>query len=103
MQTLLDIELDDGRSFTVNNNHRMYVVDDGDFSFSDELAARFAKGEVITFQNNKNQPVKIASLRMRRQVCKVYNLHVEGQGKNGHTYYASGILVHNAGAGNRFK
>jgi hypothetical protein len=30
-------------------------------------------------------------------------LHVEGQGKNGHTYYANGILVHNFGAGPRRK
>jgi intein/homing endonuclease len=78
------------------------VVEDGDFTFSDELAARFAKGEPITFQDHNNQPVKIASLRMRRQSSKVYNLHVEGQGKKGHTYYANGILVHNVGA-RRFK
>jgi len=81
----------------------MYVLEDGDFTFTDELAARFAKGEPITFQDNNAQPVRIASLRMRREACKMYNLHVEGLGKNGHTYYANGILVHNAGAGNRFK
>jgi RHS repeat-associated protein len=103
MQTLFDVELEDGRRFTVNNDHPMYVVEDGDFTFTDELAARFAKGEPITFRDNKNQPVKLAGLRMRREVCKMYNLHVDGQGKNGHTYYANGILVHNAGAGNRFK
>jgi intein/homing endonuclease len=103
MQTLFDVELEDGRSFTVNNDHPMYVVEDSDFTFTDELAARFAKGKSITFQDNNNQQVKVASLRMRKQRCKVYNLHVEGQGKNGHTYYANGILVHNAGAGNRFK
>ncbi len=80
----------------------MYVVEDGDFTLTDELAARFAKGEPITFQDNNNQPVKIASLRMRREKCKVYNLHVEGQGKKGHTYYANGTLVHNVGT-NRIK
>lgn len=103
LETLFDIELDDGRRFTVNNDHPIYVVEDNDFKFTDELAARFAKGEPITFQDNDNQPVKVASLRMRRQICKVYNLHVEGQGEKGHTYYASGILVHNSRAGNRFK
>ncbi len=103
METLFDIELEDGRKFTVNNDHPMYVVEDADFKFTDELAARFSKGEPVTFQDNKNQPVKIATLQMRRQMCKMYNLHVEGQGKNGHTYYANGILVHNAGAGYRFK
>ena len=102
-QTLFDFELEDGRAVTVNNDHPMYVVEDGDFVFSDDLAARFAKGEPITFQDNKNQPVKIASLRMRKERCKVYNLHLEGQGENGHTYYANGILVHNFGAGNRSK
>jgi hypothetical protein len=102
METLFDIELDDGRRFTVNNTHPMYVVEDRDFTFSDELAARFAKGKPITFQDSKNQPVKIASLQMRRQMCKLYNLHVEGQGKKGHTYYANGILVHNVGT-KRFK
>lgn len=103
VETLFDIDLEDGRRFTANNNHPMYVVEDSDFRFTDELAARFAKGEPVTFQDNNNQPVRVASLRMRRKTCKVYNLHVEGQGKNGHTYYASGVLVHNAGAGNRFK
>ena len=103
MQTLFDIELEGGRKFTVNNDHPMYVLEDGDFTFTDELAARFAKGKPITFQNNKNQPVKVVSLQMRREICKMYNLHVEGQGKDGHTYYANGILVHNAGAGHRFK
>jgi Hint domain-containing protein len=103
MQTLFDIELEDGRKFTVNNDHPMYVVEDGAFVFTDELAARFAKSEPVTFQDSHNQPVKIVSLQMRKQVCKMYNLHVEGQGKNGHTYYANGILVHNAGAANRLK
>ena len=103
LQTLFDIELEDSRKFTVNNDHPIYVVEDGHFTFSDELAARFAKGEPITFQDNKNQPVKVAGLRMRREKCKMYNLHVEGQGKNGHTYYASGILVHNIGSGYKWK
>jgi Protein of unknown function (DUF1557). len=103
MQTLFDIELEDGRSFTVNNHHPMYVVEDGDFTFTDGLAARFAKGEPITFLDSNNQPVKIASLRMRRQTCKMYNLHVEGQRKAGHTYYANGILVHNSQAGYKWK
>jgi hypothetical protein len=40
---------------------------------------------------------------MRREACKMYNLYVEWEGKKGHTYYASGILVHNFGAGNRRK
>ena len=102
METLFDIELEDGRQFTVNNTHPMYVVEDGDFTFTDELAARFAKGKPITFQDNKNEPVKIASLQMRRERCNLYNLHVEGQGKKGHTYYANGILVHNVGT-KRFK
>lgn len=102
-QILFDVELDDGRKFTVNNDHPMYVVEDGDFVFTDELAGRFAKGEPITFQDSKNQPVKVASLRMRRDTCKMYNLYVEGQRKNGHTYYASGILVHNFGTDFRRK
>jgi intein/homing endonuclease len=71
--------------------------------FSDDLAARFAKGKSITFLDNKEQPVTLASLRMRKEICKTYNLHVEGQGTNGHTYYANGILVHNFGAGFRRK
>jgi RHS repeat-associated protein len=102
-QTLFDIELEDGRTLAVNNHHPMYVVEDGDFAFSGELAARFAKGEPITFQDDKNQLVKISSVRMRRGICKVYNLEVEGQGQNGHTYYAGGVLVHNSRAGNEWK
>jgi hypothetical protein len=103
MQTLFDIELEDGRKFTVNNDHPIYVVEDGDFKFTDDLAARFAKGEPVTFQDYNERPIKLASLRMRKERCKTYNLHVEGQGKNGQTYYVSGILVHNAGAGYRHK
>jgi RHS repeat-associated protein len=103
MQTLFDIELEDGRSFTVNNDHPMYVAEDQDFVFTDELAARFAKGKAVTFLDSMNQSIRIASLRMRSERCKMYNIHVEGQGKNGHTYYANGILVHNAGAGYRLK
>jgi RHS repeat-associated protein len=103
METLFDIELEDGRKLTVNNDHPMYVIEDGDFKFTDELAARFAKGEPITLQDNRNQPVKIVSMPMHKEMCKMYNLHVEGQGKNGHTYYANGILVHNAQAGDRLK
>jgi len=72
-------------------------VEDDEYILTRELAPRFAKGESITFQDNNNQLVKIATLRMRRETCKVYNLQVEGQGKNGHTYYAGGILVHNMG------
>jgi hypothetical protein len=34
MQTLFDIQLEDGRSFTVNNDHPMYVVEDRDFTFT---------------------------------------------------------------------
>jgi intein/homing endonuclease len=103
LETLFDIELEDGRKFTVNNTHPMYVVEDNDFKFTDDLAGRLAKGESITFQDSNERPVKVASLRMRKEMCKMYNLHVEGQGKNGHTYYANGILVHNFGAGLRRK
>jgi RHS repeat-associated protein len=103
LETLFDIELEDGRKFTVNNTHPMYVVEDNDFKFTDDLAARFAKGESVTFQDSNEGPVKVASLRMRKEICKMYNLHVEGQGKNGHTYYANGILVHNFGVGFRRK
>jgi intein/homing endonuclease len=59
------------------------------------LAGRFGNGKPITFLGNNNQPVKLVSLRMRSQRCKVYNLHVKGQGEKGHTYFANGILVHN--------
>ncbi len=104
MQTLFDIELEDGRRFTVNNDHPMYVLEDNDFTFTDELAARFAKGKSVTFLDSKNNPVKIASVQMRRENCKMYNLHVEGEGTNGHTYYAAGILVHNNhGSGYKWK
>jgi intein/homing endonuclease len=99
MQTLFDIELEDGRSFTVNNNHPMYVVEDQDFVFTRDLAARFAKGEPITFLDSRNQPVAIVSMQIRREQCKVYNLHVQGQGDKGHTYYANGFLAHNEMAG----
>ena len=102
-QTLFDVELENGRKLTVNNNHPMYVVEYGDFVFTDELAARFAKGESITFLDNNERPIKVTSVLMRKQICKMYNLHVEGQGKNGHTFYANGILVHNFGAGFRRK
>ena len=102
-QTLFDIELENGRQLTVNNNHPMYVVEYGDFVFTDDLAAHFAKGEPVTFLDNNERPVKLASLRMHTEICKTYNLHVEGQGRNGHTYYAGGILVHNFGAGFRRK
>jgi intein/homing endonuclease len=51
-QTLFDVELENGRKLAVNNNHPMYVVEYGDFVFSDELAARFAKGDSITFLDN---------------------------------------------------
>jgi len=101
MQTLFDIELENGRTFTVNNNHPMYVVEDNEFILTRELATRFAKGEPVTFQDVNNQSVRIANMRIRREHCKVFNLQVEGQGKNGHTYFASGILVHNAGRAHR--
>jgi RHS repeat-associated protein len=97
MQILFDVELENGRTFTVNNNHPMYVVEDDEFILTRELAARFARGAPITFQDENNQPVKIARLQMRRQACPVYNLQVEGQGRDGHTYYACGVLVHNMG------
>jgi RHS repeat-associated protein len=103
LETLFDVELEDGRKFTVNNTHPIYTVEDDDFKFTDDLAARFAKGAPITFQDNNERTLKVTSLRMHTQVCKMYNLHVEGQGKNGHTYYANGILVHNFGAGFRRK
>lgn len=68
--------------------------------FETELAARFAKGKLVTLHDSMNQPIRIASLSLHKQACKVYNLEVEGQGKSGHTYYAAGILVHNGRAGN---
>lgn len=94
-QTLLDIELENRRKFTVNDCHAMYVVEDEDFIFSRELADRFQNGTPVTFLGDNNEPVKIVSLRTRRQRCKVYNLHVQGQGDKGHTYFATGIVVHN--------
>lgn len=102
-QTLLDIELEDGRRFTVNNNHPIYVIDDDEFIFTRELAARFANGQPITFQDSQGQPVRVANIHLRRQVCEVYNLEIEGQGQNGHTYYAGGVLVHNSRGGNEWK
>lgn len=102
MQTLFDVDLENGRTFTANNDHPMYVMEDDEFILTRELEARFAEGEPITLQDNNNQPVKITSMRMHREKCKVYNLNVEGQGGAGHTYYASGILVHNLGR-NAFK
>ena len=95
MQTLFDIELEDRSKFTVNDNHPMYVVEDEGFVLSRELPARFGKGKPTTFLGNNNEPVKLVSLRMRRERCKVYNLHVKGQGEKGHTYFANGVVVHN--------
>jgi hypothetical protein len=95
MQTLFDIELENRGKFTVNDNHPMYVAEDEGFIVSRELAGRFGNGKPITFLGNNNQPVKLVSLRMRSQRCKVYNLHVKGQGEKGHTYFANGIVVHN--------
>jgi hypothetical protein len=97
MQTLFDIELEDGRRLTVNNNHPIYVIEDDEFILTRELAACFANGQPITFQDNKGQAIRVANIHMRRQMCKVYNLEVKGQGQNGHTYYAGGVLVHNRG------
>jgi hypothetical protein len=99
MQTLFDIELEDRRKFTVNDCHAMYVGEDEGFIISRELAGRFSNGKPITFLSNDNEPVKLVSLRMRRERCKVYNLHVEGQGEKGHTYFANGIVVHNVQKG----
>ena len=96
MQTLFDIELEDRRTFTVNDNHPMYVAEDEAFIFSRELATRFGNGEPITFLRDDNQPVKLVSLRTRTERCKTYNLHVKGHGEKGHTYFANGVLVHNA-------
>ena len=95
MQTLFDIELENRGKFTVNDNHPMYVVEDEGFVLSRELPARFGKGKPTTFLGNNNEPVKLVSLRMRRERCKVYNLHVKGQGEKGHTYFANGVVVHN--------
>ena len=95
MQTLFDIELEDRRKLTVNDNHPMYVAEDEAFIFSRELATRFGNGQPITFLGDNNEPLKLVSLRMRTERCKVYNLHVKGQGEKGHTYFANGVLVHN--------
>ncbi|MBX6334913.1 hypothetical protein IRY61_06285 [Candidatus Saccharibacteria bacterium] len=81
----------------------MYVFEDNDFTFTGELATRFAKGKSVTFLDSKSNPVKIASLRMRKEICNMYNLHVDRQIRNGHTYCAHGILVHNFGAAFRRK
>jgi hypothetical protein len=96
MQTLLDIELEDCRTITVNDNHPMYVAEDEAFIFSRDLAARFDNGQSVTFLGNNNEPVKLVSVRARTERCKVYNLHVKGQGEKGHTYFVNGIVVHNA-------
>ena len=40
---------------------------------------------------------RLPNIHIRKQLCNVYNLELEGQGRNGHTYYANGILVHNMG------
>lgn len=61
MQTLFDIDLENGRTFTVNNNHRIYVIEDDEFVLTRELAARFVKGDGITFEDNNNQPVNYAA------------------------------------------
>src|SRR6266508_1806322 len=83
MQTLFDIEMEDCRRFTDNNNHPVYAVEDDEFILTRELAARFAKGEPVTFLDVKNQPIKIVNVQMRRERCKVYNLQVDGLDKNG--------------------
>jgi hypothetical protein len=44
VQTLFDIELEDGRRFTVNNDHPMYVFEDNDFTFTRESAASPPRG-----------------------------------------------------------
>jgi hypothetical protein len=99
MQTLFDIELENGSKFTVNDNHPMYVAEDERFILSRELPARFVNGKSTTFLDNNNKAVKLVSLRMRRERCKVFNLHVQGQGEKGHTYFANGIVVHNKTGG----
>jgi intein/homing endonuclease len=95
MQTLFEIELENRRKLTVNDNHPMYVAEDEGFIVSRELPGRFGNGKPITFVGNDNEPVKLVSLRTRTERCKVYNLHVKGQGEKGHTYFANGIVVHN--------
>jgi hypothetical protein len=64
MQTLFDIELEDGRTFTVNNTHPMYVVEDNDFTFTDELAARLQRGSQLHFKTTT-----ISRLKLRACEC----------------------------------
>ena len=108
-QQLYKVKLEDGRSFTVNDNHPIYVAESGLFIMSRDIVKLFKAKKTISLLDSNGNKVKIVEMKAYRGVIPVFNLHVKGisgpaKGAPlgiGHNYFVDGVLVHNFGANAR--
>lgn len=104
-QTLHHFTLEDGRKFTSNAIHRIFVIEKNDWLESQQIYSLLQQGQTITLASEDGSNLKVKSIQLEDKFVPVYNLEVEGlapynpkkgQYGAGHSYYVNGILVHNA-------
>jgi Pretoxin HINT domain len=103
-QLLHHFTLADGRTFTSNDAHPIYVVEKNKWMKARDIFTLFKSGATVSLQSQGGQAVGVTNITLEEKYTAVYNLEVEGlapysartgQFGAGHSYYVNGILVHN--------
>lgn len=103
-QRLFLMTFENGKSFTVNDAHPIYIFGSGKYISSLDVFTRWMSGLNPALQDADGNPLLIVDIQTWESFEPVYNLHVEGLSDDrkqygirgrGHNYFAEGVLVHN--------
>ena len=101
-QALYEFTFDDGVQLTSTENHPYFVKEISSYLTAAEVYQRFAFNQSVHMLREDGSDVGISRVHIYEQTVKVYNLHVQSpydkdgiEGKDGHNYFANGVLVHN--------
>jgi hypothetical protein len=99
---LFTFETEDGRKFTSNDIHPIYLIEDRHYVRAAKLHQRWLGGETLTFFTEDKQQVKVVKITKYMHAEPVYNVHVLGPHDQGlvetdigHNYFVDGVMVHN--------
>lgn len=102
-QTLHRFQMADGREFTSNAIHPIYIFEKSSWQTAEQIYKELQSGEKLSLLDFEYHVVQIVRISIEKKDAAVFNLEVEGnrfsyiagQWGRGHNYFVNGFLVHN--------
>lgn len=90
-QKLFTFFLSNGRSFTANDEHPLFIENANRWMRAEEVSAAWERFEAPRLMNESKDSIEILFVEKKVESVKVYNIAVERD----HNYFVGDILVHN--------